>query len=77
MAINVVFCGRPDKSMKKAPCAELEFTATRLTLRVRRQNLIDSVETGYDMDGQPFLQKNDVFDKKMIGKTENDRQISS
>ncbi len=76
VAINAVFYGRLNKSMNKATCAKPKFAAVRLTLRVKGQNPIDSEKTGYDIDGQPFLQKKYVFDKKMIGKTENDRQIS-
>lgn len=48
-----------------------------MTLCVKGQNLIDSEKTGFDRKGQLFLVKGCVFDRKMIGKTENDRQISS
>lgn len=47
-----------------------------LTLYVKRQNVIDSLQTGYYTSGQSFRQKKRRFDKKMIEKTENDRQIA-
>lgn len=46
-----------------------------MTLRVKGQNVIDSQETGCDKNGQLFLRKKGFLDKKMIEKTENDRQI--
>lgn len=56
-------------------CADQQFAAVGLTFRVKGQNMIDSEKTGYDKKGQPFLAKKGVFDKRMIGNTENDRQI--
>lgn len=47
-----------------------------MTSCVKGQNLIDSEEIGYDKTSQRFLAKGCVFDRKMIGKTENDRQIT-
>lgn len=46
-----------------------------LTLAVKRQNVIDSIATGYYRAGQSFRQNKKRIDKKVIGKTENDRQI--
>lgn len=47
-----------------------------LTLYVKRQNAIDSYGTGYYKIGQLFRQEMWAFDKKMLEKTENDRQIA-
>lgn len=46
-----------------------------MTLHVKGQNVIDSPKTGCDKNGQLFLLKKSLLDKKMIEKTENDRQI--
>lgn len=52
-------------------------TAAELTFRVKGQNMIDSIKTGYDKNSQLFPAKKYASDKMMIEKTENDRQISS
>lgn len=46
-----------------------------LTFAVKRQNVIDSVVTGYYRTSQPYRQNKKGIDKEVIGKTENDRQI--
>lgn len=62
---------------KKERRAEAEVAAVRLTLRVKGQNVIDSVATGFDKASQSFRSKKIAFDKMILGKTENDRQIES
>ncbi len=47
-----------------------------MTISVKRQNPIDFVQTGYYMAGQSFRQKRRRLDKKLIEKTENDRQVA-
>ena len=47
-----------------------------MTISVKRQNPIDFVQTGSYMAGQSFRQKRRRLDKKLIEKTENDRQVA-
>lgn len=47
-----------------------------LTQDDKRQNVIDSYWRGYYRIGQRFRQEMRPFDKKMLEKTENDRQIA-
>ncbi len=47
-----------------------------MTHTFKRQNAIDSFQTEYYISSQLFRQEMRRLDKKMIEKTENDRQIA-